>query len=247
MEYKIILESFEGPFDLLFHLIEKAEVDIYDIPIAKIADQYIEYIEKMDELDLDITSEFLVMASTLVEIKSKMLLPKQEKEGIQLEFEETDPREELVRRLMEYKKYKEAAKYLKEKEEVQKTIFYKPKEEIDDFVEDGDASKLLEGLQLCDLIKALDSVIKRVSKNNKKMNIEEIRRDEITIEEGMHEITLLVKEKKQVEFNDCFKDNTSRANIIVMFISILELMKLKLIKIVQQENFGNIFIMENTI
>lgn len=247
MEYKIILESFEGPFDLLFHLIEKAEVDIYDIPIAKIADQYIEYIEKMDELDLDITSEFLVMASTLVEIKSKMLLPKQEKEGIQLEFEETDPREELVRRLMEYKKYKEAAKYLKEKEEVQKTIFYKPKEEIDDFVEDGDTSKLLEGLQLCDLIKALDSVIKRVSKNNKKMNIEEIRRDEITIEEGMHEITLLLKEKKQVEFNDCFKDNTSRANIIVLFISILELMKLKLIKIVQQENFGNIFIMENTI
>ncbi|WP_026894077.1 segregation and condensation protein A [Clostridiisalibacter paucivorans] len=247
MEYKIILESFEGPFDLLFHLIEKAEVDIYDIPIAKIADQYIEYIEKMDELDLDITSEFLVMASTLVEIKSKMLLPKQEKEGIQLEFEETDPREELVRRLMEYKKYKEAAKYLKEKEEIQKTIFYKPKEEIDDFVEDGDASKLLEGLKLCDLIKALDSVIKRVNKNNKKINIEEIRRDEITIEEGMHEITLLLKEKKQVEFNDCFKDNTSRANIIVMFISILELMKLKLIKIVQQENFGNIFIMENTI
>ena len=124
MEYKIILESFEGPMDLLIHLIDKAEIDIYDIPINEITEQYIKYITKMEELDLEVTSEFLVMAATLLEIKSRMLLPpiKKETDGDQLEMEEIDPRLELVRRLVEYKKYKHVSKELQSLEETQKKI-----------------------------------------------------------------------------------------------------------------------------
>jgi len=104
MDYKIKIDSFEGPFDLLFHLIEKNKVDIYDIPIHEITKQFVEHVLTMDELDLDNTSEFLVLAATLLEIKSKMLLPVELDEGEQLEFEEADPRNELIRKLLEYKK-----------------------------------------------------------------------------------------------------------------------------------------------
>ncbi len=128
MEYKIVLESFEGPMDLLLHLIDEAEIDIYDIPINEITEQYIDYITKMEEMDLEVTSEFLVMASTLLEIKSKMLLPQVDKnDGEQLEMEEADPRLELVKRLVEYKKFKYASRELRNYEEIQKKVFLQAK------------------------------------------------------------------------------------------------------------------------
>ncbi len=131
MEYKIVLESFEGPMDLLLHLIDEAEIDIYDIPINEITEQYIDYITKMEEMDLEVTSEFLVMASTLLEIKSKMLLPQVDKnDGEQLEMEEADPRLELVKRLVEYKKFKYASRELRNYEEIQKKVFFTSQRKI---------------------------------------------------------------------------------------------------------------------
>ncbi|MTI67811.1 MAG: segregation/condensation protein A [Firmicutes bacterium] len=240
MKYTVVLESFEGPFDLLYHLIEKSEVDIYDIPISDIADQYINYLEKMEELDLDITSEFLVMAATLLEIKSKMLLPKEKNEGEQLEFEETDPREELVRRLIEYKKYKIAAEKLKEKELIHSKVFYKPKEEIEHFYESKD--DILEGLELSDLVKALDKVIKKNKTSNENFNMKNIEREEITIEQAMNSILGLISENDKIEFDDLFINKVNRSNIVVTFLALLELIKLENITIVQTNNFGNIII-----
>lgn len=236
MEYKVILKSFEGPFDLLFHLIEKSEVDIYDIPISEIAEQYIIYIEQMEELDLEVTSEFLVMAATLLEIKSKLLLPVKEEEGEQLELEEADPREELVRRLLEYKKYKEAAKELKNRETLHSKIFLKPKEEIDDCSED---ENVLEGVELSDIVKAFDKLMKKKSQKNE-INFHEIQRDEISIEEGMNLIENKISKNEPVNFDDLFEDSLNRSNVVVIFIGILELIKLKKIKIYQNKNFGNI-------
>ena len=165
MDYKIVLETFEGPLDLLLHLIEKAKVDIYDIPISDIPDQYMEYLNNMKELDLEIASDFLVMASTLLEIKSKMLLPAKniENEDRQLEMEEIDPRIELVRRLVEYKKYKKVAEELKIQEINQNKVFYKPKEEFTYTKEDIE----LQNLNVDELVKVLNTVL---SKKNKKKN-----------------------------------------------------------------------------
>lgn len=245
MDYKIVLESFEGPLDLLFHLIEKEKVDIYDIPIAKITDQYISYIKSMQEIDLDITSEFLVMAANLLEIKSKMLLPsKKDIEGEQLEIEDVDPREELVRRLLEYKKFKMAAEELKSKGDIRSKIYFKPKEELDDFVQQDDNFEL-DGLELKELIKVYNKVIVRCLEYEKKINVTEIQRDEITIEESMANITTIIKDKKTIEFEELFEGTFTRSRIVVTFLSILELIKLKIIKVVQDKNFKEITIILN--
>ena len=133
MDYKIMLDAFEGPMDLLLHLIDKAEIDIYDIPISHIAEQFLDYIRHMEDINLGVTAEFLVMAATLLEIKSKMLLPnKSTSDNIQIEMEEIDPRAELVRRLVEYKKYKNAAEELRLFEILQSKVYYKPKEDLID-------------------------------------------------------------------------------------------------------------------
>lgn len=157
MAYNIKLEAFEGPFDLLFHLIEKNEIDLYDIPINEVTDQYIHYIKTMEELDLDVTSEFLVMAATLLEIKSKLLLPVEVVENEQLEFEEVDPRNELVRKLLEYKKYKLAAEVFKEKESLLSKLYFKPREELIFDTEEKDFT--VDELELPDLMKALERVL----------------------------------------------------------------------------------------
>lgn len=243
MEYKVILKAFEGPLDLLYHLIKKAEVDIYDIPIAEIANQYIEYIRSMEELDLDVTSEFLVMAATLLEIKSKMLLPKQEEDGIQLEIEEIDPRDELVRRLIEYKKYKEAAKELKIKEEVQMKVFFKNREEIEQYISNDEP--ILEGIKISDLFKALEKIVEKQKDTFKQEFIKEIKRDELTIEESMEEIMKLIRHSKTIKFEDLFKEDISKVSIVVTFLAVLELIKLKSIVINQDRNFGEIYIQYN--
>jgi len=243
MEYKVVLQKFEGPLDLLYHLIEKSEVDIYDIPIAEIADQYINYLNKMEELDLDITSEFLVMAATLLEIKSKMLLPKNEDDGTQLELEEVDPREELVKKLIEYRKYKYAAEKLKLKEDDQKKIFYKPREEFEVYIDEDEP--LLEGLTINDIISAFNKIIeKNISKKNT-ITVGEIKRDEITIEESMEKIISMLKYNKTIILSDLFDYNMSKPYIVVTFLSILELIKLKHIIIFQRFNFDEIIIKKN--
>lgn len=243
MEYKVVLDSFEGPLDLLLHLIEKEKVDIYDIPIARITDQYVKYIRNMEKLDLNLTSEFLVMAATLLEIKSKMLLPNNKKEDEQLELEEADPREALVKRLLEYKKYKLAAEKLKVREQVHSKVFFKQKEEVEEFF-DQDSFEL-DKIDFDKLLIAYNAILKRCNETANRVDLTEIQRDEITIEDCMDDLLNTIKEKQEIDIFSIFEENLTKVRIIVIFLSLLELIKLKIIKVVQKENFGNIIIKIN--
>lgn len=244
MDYKVVIETFEGPLDLLLHLIEKAKVDIYDIPIKEITNQYIEYIKNMQELDLEVTSEFLTMASTLLEIKSKMLLPSYkdgDNECQQLEMEEVDPRLELIEKLVEYKKYKMAADKLRDKEIIQKKVFTKLKEEI---VIEEDCELPLEGLDLSKLVKGLNNVLKKINNKYKTIDIDEIQRDEITLEEGIERIMRKLDNHNKINFSKLFDENSTRSEIVVSFLSVLELIKMKYITVRQEINFTDIIIIK---
>lgn len=245
MSYNIKLEVFEGPMDLLFHLIEKAKVDIYNIPIAEIAEQYIQYIENMKSFDLEITSEFLVMAATLLEIKSKMLLPNKKEEQMEMELQDEDPRESLVKRLIEYKKYKNMAKEFKNREEIYTKFFYKEQEQLDQFIKLD--TKEVQNVEIDDLFKALNRLIKKRKKlNQNKMNVHEIEREEITLEEKMKEIKKLFDQNHSLEFENLFKEPLTRSEIVVTFLAILELIKLSVIIARQEEIFGDIILKRNT-
>ncbi|NLW22459.1 MAG: segregation/condensation protein A [Tissierellia bacterium] len=240
MEYKVVLESFEGPMDLLLHLIEKAQIDIYDIPINEITEQYIDYLSRMEELDLEITSEFLVMAATLLEIKSKLLLPQINKgHGGQLEMEEADPRLELVKKLVEYKKYKDASMKLRNIEKTQRKVYYKPKEDLSYYVAE---EKELEEMDLNKLVQAL---IKLLSKNRKdidSISIKEIQEEEYSLEVYIAKIKEEIEKKEEVKFSQLFHINTNKKEIIVTFLSLLELIRLKYVTFYQEENFSDIII-----
>lgn len=241
MKYKLVLDTFEGPLDLLYHLIEKNKVDIYDIPIAQITEQYMAYLNSMKELDLEIASEFLVMASTLLEIKSRMLLPKHNNvEGKQLEIEDVDPRDELVKKLIEYKKYKNVALELKNKEEIQKKIYYKSKEEISEY--NTEELPKLENIQLKDLVKAFSKVISKSKYNENIIKFKEIHKEEITIEDKMKNIIDIISKKKKVKFEELFEGDKNRSMVVITFLSILELIKLKKITVNQKDNFKPIII-----
>lgn len=241
MEYKIRIDVFEGPMDLLLHLIDRAEIDIYDIPISLITEQFIEYIEKMEELNLEITSDFLVMAATLLEIKSKMLLPQREKsDDSQLEAEE-DPRAELVRRLVEYKKFKSVAEKLREMESIQLKVFYKPKEDIidnfNDNLEIGDVN-------IDDLLKALNNIIKRRKNKDKILDVREIQREEYTLEKCVSDIKERLKREDTIYFSSLLKEDSTRNEIITYFLSVLELINLKYINVIQEKDFSDLIIIK---
>ncbi len=241
MEYKIRIDVFEGPMDLLLHLIDRAEIDIYDIPISLITEQFIEYIEKMEELNLEITSDFLVMAATLLEIKSKMLLPQREKsDDSQLEAEE-DPRAELVRRLVEYKKFKSVAEKLREMESIQSKVFYKPKEDIidnfNDNLEIGDVN-------IDDLLKALNNIIKRRKNKDKILDVREIQREEYTLEKCVSDIKERLKREDTIYFSCLLKEDSTRNEIITYFLSVLELINLKYINVIQEKDFSDLIIIK---
>lgn len=239
LSYKIKIEVFEGPFDLLFHLIEKNEVDIYDIPIAKITAQYLEYIEAMEAMDLEVASEFLVMAANLLAIKAKMLLPKPPKEESAEEEEGIDPRDELVERLLEYKRFKQVAEYLKNKETDREKVFTRPNEE-DMFVHLFSEENPLEGISLNSLLDALKEVIDRIDDAEE---IGEIRRDEITVRDKMREIRRrLVYQPNGITFKELFSNKVSKVEVVITFLALLELIKLKRIQIHQSKLFGEIMI-----
>lgn len=241
MEYKIILESFEGPLDLLLHLIDKAQINIYDIPINEITEQYIEYITKMEELDLEVTSEFLVMAATLLEIKSRMLLPQLSRENNreQLEMEEVDPRLELVKRLVEYKKYKYASKELQNFEKVQRKVYNKPREELSHFLEEDTE---LEEMDIDKLLKALNNLLLKNKEIQTSININEIQREEYTLDKCVEKIKQKLEQKEIIKFSRLFDKNSNRSEIVVTFLSILELIRVKYIIIYQESNFSDILI-----
>lgn len=238
MKYQIKIEVFEGPFDLLFHLIEKNEVDIYNIPIAEITHQYLAYLGEMQSLDLEIASEFLVMAATLLSIKAKMLLPKPPK-VLEEEEPEDDPRDELVERLLDYKKYKIIAEFLHQQEEHQGKVFFRPNEE-EFFLSMFAHKNPLEGVNLEDLKDALAQIL---SKNFDLVPIKEIPREEITIKKKMEEITKVLESYPEgISFFDLFTCPVSKIEVVVQFLALLELMRVQYIKVSQASLNGDIMI-----
>ena len=236
MPLNIKLDVFEGPLDLLLHLIRKSEVDIYNIPISEITDQYISYLKEMEELDLDIASEFLVMAATLIEIKSKMLLPKKKDDETAAD---EDPRTELVEKLVEYKRYKEFAYMLKGIEE-NNEIYFKPPEIIDDLEENKEI--FFKNITLDGLMHAFSKIVKEHENryNERSVIPENIDYDEYRIEDKMDEITRMLTIKKTAPFKEFFENASSKMELIVMFLAVLELIKERFVKVVQYESFGDI-------
>lgn len=239
MGYQIKIDAFEGPFDLLFHLIEKNEVDIYDIPIAQITGQYLDYIAAMQVLDLELASEFLVMAATLLSIKSRMLLPKPPKPEEEESVEEYDPRDELVEKLLEYRKFKVLAEYLREKETFMNKVFTRPNED-EMFMHLFSEENPLEGISMQSLMSALQEALDRAAEQEL---TGEIPRDEVTIRDKMKEITRrLFFQNRGIAFRDLFRSTVSRVEIVVTFLALLELIRIGRIKAYQSSVFGDIMI-----
>ena len=232
--YQVKLDAFEGPLDLLLHLINRLEIDIYDIPVAQITDQYMHYIHTMQQIELNVASEYLVMAATLLEIKSSMLLPKNDPVEFEDEYEE-DPREKLIQRLIEYKKFKEAADKLKEKELEENQLYVRPKIEI--------ASEPLneiteQAAQARDLLDALDSILAR---QELYAPIETtVAKSEITIEERMHELLEKLPASKTA-FHTLFPYQ-NKQHIVITFLAVLHLLKTNQIHCSQKDQFGVIYV-----
>jgi len=238
MTYKVKLPVFEGPLDLLLYLIKKEELDIYDIPIALITEQYLEYLEMMKLLDLNIAGEFLVMAATLIHIKSKMLLPQEEKmDEIQVE---EDPRAELVKRLIEYKKFKEAAFSLNDMEKKQRDVFSIKAQPAFDKESENDNDDGFEA-NIFDLITAFVKVVKNFSKDD----FHRVARDEFTVSQKIHDLYHMLVMRPAIHFYDLFKDTKNKLEAITLFMALLELIRLNEVVVVQKEMFGEIEIRRN--
>lgn len=232
MSYEVKLEAFEGPLDLLLHLIKKHEIDIYDIPIALITKQYLGYLDLMKTLNLDIAGEFLLMAASLMYIKSKMLLPPSELDEELIEEDEEDPRAELVRKLLEYKKYKDVVAKLEERRTIQDEIFQRENPpdiplESDDFFVD---------VSLFDLISAFKSVLEQVSEEE----FQQISVEKMDINEKISEIMERLQEAKSLVFQELFNNVSQKAELIITFLALLELIRLKLVRAQQVKQFGAI-------
>ncbi|MGO1580036.1 MAG: segregation and condensation protein A [Peptoniphilaceae bacterium] len=234
MEYCINLKAYEGPMELLVDLIKKNEVDIYDIPIHIITNQFLEYIAQAKELNMDLASDFILMASTLLEIKSKMLLPKYTFESNNGEIEdEGDPREDLVNKILEYEKYKLVTEELRKSEEYEKKAFYKLQEDFTHL----DESEFLKNLNVDLLYKSIKNIIKR---NRENSIVSEINLDEFSIEMANNSLNLRLKVDKEFYFFSLLSDYPSREEIIVYFLAVLELIKLGRINVLQKEDLSDI-------
>lgn len=241
LEFK--LEAFEGPLDLLLHLIDKNKVNIYDIPIVEITDQYLEYIRGMETRDMDVMSEFLVMAATLLKIKSQMLLP------IEVEDEEevVDPRQELVERLLEYKMYKYISYELKDKQiDAEKLMFKIPTlpDEIADYKEEINLEELLSDVTLSKLNDIFKSVMKK--KTDKidpiRSRFGKIEREEFNLAEKIFSIQSYGLQNKKFSFRQLLESQHDKMELIVTFLAVLELIKMGRVVIVQEKLFDDIFI-----
>ncbi|UCC95514.1 MAG: segregation/condensation protein A [Candidatus Omnitrophota bacterium] len=225
---KIRLDIFEGPLDLLLYLIKKDHLNIYDIPIADVVNQYMQFLELMKLLDINIASEYLVMAATLINIKSKMLLPRSD---VEEEVLEEDPREELVRRLLEYEKFKEVAEFLKQKEFQRLKYISRP-------APAGEEKEVYLEASIFDLISAFKSALKEVPKDI----FFEVINDEFTVEEKIHDLLHLLVVKDRMSLNELFSTAKSKLEIVVTFLAILELIRLREIVAVQEQLFDPILI-----
>ena len=227
------INEFEGPLDLLLHLIKENKMDIMNIEIEKITEQYISYLNEQEKMNLEIASEYLVMASELIELKSKLLLPNPKVE--ETEEEQADPREELVNRLLEYQAYKEITKVLKEKEELRKEIYTKSPENIKNYIEED--TKLSSDITLDDLVEAFKKYLER-KKESKPLKTK-VTTNEISVSSRRLEIKSILKKKPKVSFFELFPV-LNKEYIVATFLAILEMAKNKELKITQNKNFDDI-------
>jgi len=243
MGIPVKLQVFEGPLDLLLHLIDKNKIDIYDIPIVEITNQYMEYIDAMEKEDLNVMSEFLVMAATLLDIKCRMLLPKEVNE----EGEEEDPRQELVEQLLEYKMYKYMSYELRDRQvEGGRTLYRAPSvpEEVKTYVEPVDLDELLGDLTLAKLNRIFREVIKRQSDkiDPVRSKFGRLEKEEVTLPDKLEYVTNFAREHKSFSFRALLEKQHSKTQIVVTFLAILQLMKDGSIAIAQEHPFDDIMI-----
>jgi segregation and condensation protein A len=235
-DYKVKFEVFEGPLDLLLYLIKKEEVDIYEVNLTALAGQFIEYIDTMRLLDLEIAGEFLVMAATLMYIKSRELLPVEQRVEGEPDDDGEDPRWELIRQLVEYKKFKDAAVQLQAMETRQADVFPRMPMKLEFEREEahgkGDVS-------IFDLVNAVNAVLKRF---NQQPDQRDIFEDKWTVSEKIEQLLKLASERGSLKFSELFEGVTSRSEVVVTFLALLELIRLKQLTCVQQEPFGEIAI-----
>ncbi|MZP28178.1 segregation/condensation protein A [Heliobacterium undosum] len=247
MAYRVSLPVFEGPFDLLVHLIEKNQVNIYDIPIAQIAAEYLAYLQQMDELDLETASAFLLMAAQLLAIKARMLLPKPPKAEVEAEGDEgEDPRRELVDRLIEYRRYKAVAELLKEREVDRNRVYSRvvdPATLAHLFGEENP----LEGVMIGDLLAALRKVLSRQDKEDP---VADIPREEVSVQARMQELLASMAQlppQAPIAFSTLFAGRWRPAEIIVTFLAMLELVRLKKVRVLQREALDEIYLMASVL
>ena len=232
MELDLKINEFEGPLDLLLHLIKENKMDIFDIKIEEITEQYLSYIRKQESMNLDIDSEYLVLASELIEIKSKLLLP-HEKEVF--DEEESDPREELMNRLLEYQAYKEITKTLKEKELIRQEIYTKAPSSLKEFVDNDTDIKM--DITLDDLVDAFQKFLER--KKESKPLTTKVTENEITVSSRRSDIKMLLSKGKKVSFFKLFPVYT-KEYVVATFLAVLEMVKNKEIIITQNDTFDDI-------
>ena len=236
-EYKVKFEVFEGPLDLLLYLIKKQEVDIYEVNLTALATQFIEYIEVMRQLDLEIAGEFLVMASTLMYIKSRELLPVDKQVAVEEEDDGEDPRWELIRQLVEYKKFKDAAARLQELEIRQESVY---RREAPKPVFESEPQK--PEVSIFDLVNAVSAILKRVAQREGESR--EIFEDKWSVSEKIEMLVKRITEKSRVKFSELFEGATSRTEVVVTFLAMLELIRMKQIICVQPDHFAEIEIIK---
>ncbi len=243
MGIPIKLQVFEGPLDLLLHLIDKNKIDIYDIPIVDITNQYMEYIREMQEKDLNIMSEFLLMAATLLDIKCRMLLPKEVNE----EGEEEDPRQELVEQLLQYKMYKYMSYELKDRQLDGERMMFKEAtipDEVKEYQEPVDLDRLLDGLSLTHLNRIFKEVMKRQRDKIDPLRsaFGKIEKEEVTVDDKLDYLNEYILSHKKFSFRDLLRNQKSKLQIVVTFLAILEMMKMGTIMIEQEHIFDDIII-----
>lgn len=235
---KVKVANFEGPFDLLLHLIKKNEMDIYNVEIYKITTQYLKYLDEMKTMDLDITSEFIVVAATLIEIKSKKLLPNTKV----VEENEEDIEKNLMEKLIEYKKIKGAALFFREKYINSGDIYTKKPEIIEEVKQDKKDEDMLKNITLIDLYNIYNKLIDSFFKKQNKENIiqRKIYIDKYKVEDKMEELLSNIEIKNIIKFRDIINESECKLEVVVTFLALLELIKLRMIKVYQDENFNDI-------
>ena len=238
-EYKVSLEVFEGPLDLLLYLIKKDEVDIYDISIEKITKQYLSYLEAFEVLNIDIAGEFVVMAANLLYIKSRTLLPKDQQMPDE-DVEEDDPRWELIRQLIEYKKFKEAALHLRDQEEIQSTLFPRPGSLPESLPTPLPQDPLLfSEVSIFDLINAFQKALTRLSSQER---VNDIYEESYTVADRMQHLIRVLEHGVSIKFEELFPSNATRSELVVTFLAMLELTRMKQLRLRQDQQFGDIWI-----